>query len=651
MLDSIAKTAILKIKKLQWARMLLLSRPQPNRLESLRGYILRLSHANHYHTTQYVLELAGLWTGKNYDSASHYVLKSADLSKLAKISGNSLELLQSLQYGLDERKQSQIYNHQIANRHIRLDFPRICPQCLESNNIALAIWDIPAITVCPEHHIPLMDYCPECNTRLRWNRPGTYLCHSCESDFREYTYDQVTPEEINLSRLIAQLCMKKQVTNRTSPQPLKNKNLREVLELTSSLAVLDYQLTDDYLSSNKPLSLKTASNELLHRYYCNAMTNLNDWPNNFYGFLSSSRQIRRSRGVNAGISKEIGAPFYLLRANRQKAIYQPLWEAYCEYREIATRQTVEDLRQARLEADFIPLRTAARELEIRPEKLLKFCKKLKIKLRKGSGQQKLISRSSIAQLSEFFDKLLTMSQAAEQLGVTVYQLRSLIQNDIVLPFRGATVDKSRDWLFLTESINEFLQNVHQQCKPKGRGKKRLISLKKALSQIRFYEFGLAELTSAIFSGKIHPVRSGNDTKLCNLKFSVEEVRALRPEVESSSEYWQPPEIVNYLGCSKHVVFGLLNSGQLPMEKIELPGRTRPVVACKKTAVRQFRIDFYILSEIAVKLGVSSHAARRLLLEHQILPDSGTDIDGGYCWLYRKKKISQKMMRRLLNQQN
>lgn len=118
--------------------MRLLSRPKPNKLESFRGYVLRLSQANRYHTTQYVLELADLWTGRNYDTASNYVLGNANLAQLAKITNIPVRQLEALRYGLNNQKQSRIHNHKVSNEYLRLDHPRICPLCLDENNTNLA---------------------------------------------------------------------------------------------------------------------------------------------------------------------------------------------------------------------------------------------------------------------------------------------------------------------------------------------------------------------------------------------------------------------------------------------------------------------------------------------------------------------------------
>ena len=623
--------------------MMLLSRPKPNTLESLRGYILRLSEANSYHTTQYVLELAGLWTGRNYDSASNYVFGSASLAKLSKVTNVPVDQLKALRYGLNNNKQSTIHHHQVANEYLRLDYPRICPACLDSKNIALAVWDIPAITVCPEHHIPLFDHCPECNTRLRWNRPGIHLCHHCECDFRSYTSNTVLLQEYSLSRLIYQLCMNKSTTTRKIPKPLLHRTFAEVLELTSCIALIDYQFSEVFQNERKFLSLKTAPNHLLHAHYCNAMKHLDNWPENFYQFLTESRQTRRRKGITDGISKEIGAPFYLIKNNRHKPAFQPLWEAYLDYREIATKQTLQELARSRLQTEYISIYSAAKQLNSRHEQLQKFCKRLKVDLRKGPGNSNFIHRKEICELKIFFDKLLSTSQAAEQLGVTAYQLRGLIRKGIIEPFRDPAVDKSRDWYFESKAIEKLLNELFRKCKRSGFSKTHKLSLKKAIEQISYFQLGLPELVSAILSGKVQAATSNRMIRLKDLKFSLDEIKALRPYCQSNTEYWQPPKIQKFLGLKKHSVFGLLNSNQLPLEKITLPGRTRPVVACHKEAVKRFKKQYISLPEIAYKLGTCTKKASLFMTSNNIDAVSGPGIDGGYCVLYNRSCTVEKLI--------
>ena len=440
--------------------------------------------------------------------------------------------------------------------------------------------------------------------------------------------------------------MNKPVSKRKVPEFLRNQRLSDVLELISSIAILDYQLTDDFHKNKKYLSLKTAPNDLLHTHYSRAMKHLDNWPNNFYQFLTDNRQARREKGNTNGISKEVGAPFYLLKANRHKPVYKPLWDAYCVYRHNAAQQTIQEAKKARMESDFISVKAAAKELQIRSEQFLKFCKRLNIRLRRGPGLYRFIPKERLAEVQSLLDKLLTISQAAEQLGITIYQLRKIIHKELVTPFRGPTIDKSRDWYFEPQSIKDLQDNIRERCYTSGFHKTHTLNLKQALEQVSYYKLGLSELMIAILDKRLTPGTFGKEIKLCNLKFSLDEIKGLRPDSQSNSDYWQPPQIQKFLGCKKHVVFGLLNSGQLPLEKINLPGRTRPVVACRRSAVKRFKKMQCLLPDIAKKLGTNSSKAMKVLSSNKILPISGPDIDGGYCWLYSRKKLQSQIIRKL-----
>ena len=104
--------------------------------------------------------------------------------------------------------------------------------------------------------------------------------------------------------------------------------------------------------------------------------------------------------------------------------------------------------------------------------------------------------------------------------------------------------------------------------------------------------GLPELVLAILAGKVKPAISGGKTKLGELLFSQDEIRTLRPDCLSSTEFWQPAKIQEYLGLKKQVVFDMLNSGQLPLEKIQLPGRTPACIYLPKESGYQLQEAIY-----------------------------------------------------------
>ena len=84
-----------------------------------------------------------------------------------------------------------------------------------------------------------------------------------------------------------------------------------------------------------------------------------------------------------------------------------------------------------------------------------------------------------------------------------------------------------------------------------------------------------------------------------------------------------------------------------MEKIHLLGRSRPVVACKKSAVIAFKDKFYLLLTLSQQTGIVSEKLRKLLKTKKINPVSGPTVDNGYCHFYRKNKAIKKALKELI----
>ena len=224
-------------------------------------------------------------------------------------------------------------------------------------------------------------------------------------------------------------------------------------------------------------------------------------------------------------------------------------------------------------------------------------------------------------------------------------MKSLIDAEIITPFRGPSIDGSRGWLIEQTVLDQLKLQVLKRLRSEAPNKQKLLSFKEALSHARFYKQGLPELVNAILKGRLHPVHKGKIIHLSNMKFLEHEIIALRPSTQNNPEYWQPPEIQQYLGCKRHIVFGLINTGQLPSEKIDLPGRTRPVLACKKAEVISFKKEYLLLPLLAERLKLTPKPLKKWLAQENILPTSGPEIDGGYCCplptLTGKEKPAQK----------
>lgn len=71
-----------------------------------------------------------------------------------------------------------IYGQALLSRnHLRVGEPQVCTACLHERGWCHWSWDFSLIPVCPFHGIGLVDRCPRCGQRLRWDRPAVDVCN------------------------------------------------------------------------------------------------------------------------------------------------------------------------------------------------------------------------------------------------------------------------------------------------------------------------------------------------------------------------------------------------------------------------------------------------------------------------------------------
>lgn len=65
------------------------------------------------------------------------------------------------------------YGHQFRMKAmLRTRNPQICAMCIREHGYARAEWDISLSSVCLEHDVGLVEHCPRCHARIRWDRPA-----------------------------------------------------------------------------------------------------------------------------------------------------------------------------------------------------------------------------------------------------------------------------------------------------------------------------------------------------------------------------------------------------------------------------------------------------------------------------------------------
>jgi hypothetical protein len=166
---------------------------------------------------------------------------------------------------------------------------RICPKCLKSNQYIKKYWDIFFVTSCIEHNCLLIEECPNCKKKIKYNRSSIYRC-KCGFDFREVK-DLVYINNENahdVTKLVLKLCG---FSSASISFSLSNISFEELVE--TFLLLVRQVFKKRYITSPR-LDIKT-----LHEYMNETYKIFENWPNNLYQKLDEYEQSAKKFGIRS----------------------------------------------------------------------------------------------------------------------------------------------------------------------------------------------------------------------------------------------------------------------------------------------------------------------------------------------------------------
>ena len=163
--------------------------------ESLMGFVLRMSLANHFSGIQ--------WLGTILGKDRIFHLSNDQVPTISWIFGAPIESLRDISISFvagNRNSYWNFYSHPISKSYlIRHRTPQLCTKCIEETGVIKKIWDLRAVTVCPVHRILLSDLCEQCGKQISWNRPSIFSC-ACTFDFRRSKLTPMSPDECKIAQ-------------------------------------------------------------------------------------------------------------------------------------------------------------------------------------------------------------------------------------------------------------------------------------------------------------------------------------------------------------------------------------------------------------------------------------------------------------------
>ena len=178
----------------------LLQRVSPYEHEDAFGFLSRVATANHLKDAYQII---GHCTGN-----SGGTMKYKDISKIAYFCLNTTSEISQLS-GIELARSEGNRIWQVSGEKInKAAFlcsrnARVCPQCLADEIYIRGYWSLAFYTVCAVHKTKMIDECPACLKKIKWDRPSVLHC-LCGTDLSLVSPEKAGPHELLLSQLISQ---------------------------------------------------------------------------------------------------------------------------------------------------------------------------------------------------------------------------------------------------------------------------------------------------------------------------------------------------------------------------------------------------------------------------------------------------------------
>lgn len=423
----------------------LLIRMPPFRNESARGYVLRISEQNGLASPRWLLPMLsnkGV-TSTGYGALTLILRRQAD--SLSDLRGPIANLAQ-----LNAPDKGHL-----PIRYWNTRKPKFCPNCLGESAHWKASWDLVFTVACEKHGLLLLDQCPKCQKPLSWDRPHLTKC-TCGFDLPQAAAETASEAATQLTREI-ELRLAAEVPD--CPGTIE---ILHALGLESLLRLVWFLGAYSRNAQRKPqkiVGLETM--EVARDMVGQAMSVLSNWPAGFNRLLddiasrhpgaSSSNKLSASFGsFYRAIYKTFDAPeFDFLRAGFEGYVREH-WSGQLAGR---NRRLSDTLRS---QHEWVSIAEAVRLLKMRKEMVKAFIEEGVLVGRfheTRTGRKMGVARQdSLKALLDSKKSWISLKEVRNLLGISRKQGYTLLEQGVLKPISGPTVDGQTLWRFRRQDV-------------------------------------------------------------------------------------------------------------------------------------------------------------------------------------------------------
>ncbi|WP_458411879.1 TniQ family protein [Schinkia sp. CFF1] len=598
----------------------------PFKGESLKSFLMRLSMENGYESILWIYQLSNLTRRSTY----YLSPKNSDLFELGALVGLESGVLWDLTFvnEFDDYLSNDYYTKLIYNCGISSIHSKICPVCIGENSYEQKLWDLNINIACYKHNVLLINECCNCHNLISSNRYSIEYCN-CGYPLREFPTIQAPKNLIEISKLLHYSSTKK-FTSSNNNNPLHNLSLKHIVSLLTFFSRQMAIYFDYGEFGNKIPTLDNKYQQLLIDTY-NVFI---DWPNNYYSLLNKIQNLRRDQkgailqlsGIYKGIHRKFALPiFSFLRDEYYNYMRE---DKEREYKIVRSKTSLNE------ESTYLNFVEVTKKLKMKPNTIKKLVENgiLDGTYKRFSGQEQvLIRKESIENYYKFIEANLRLMDVASYLGINTSRVIELEKQGLIKALLGPENGFKR-WLFSKGSVQALLTNLNQLVCNEVNGEvnnEERISFNQTLKIASGYGLKIGDFINLLTNNEICPYEKDiQNTGLNQLIFNkTAVVNSLKKWNLLNASELNALEISQVIGENYDYVLMWLNAG-LIKSGVKKLGKS----CVYRDDLLTFQKTYISLIKLSVKLNIHSTKLRRQLLEQNIKPVFGSELDGGYLYL-------------------
>lgn len=424
---------------------MLLIRNQPLSNESARGYVLRISEQNGLATPRWMLAiLDDKDTSPTGYEALTFILHRPE---------RSLTGLRGPISNLAQLNAPDLGN--LSIRYWNTRNPRYCPCCLGETPHWRASWDLAFTVACHKHGLRLQERCPDCQQPLNWDRLHLLRC-TCGFDLCEVISNVASENAVHLAREIELRLQGKAQSVEKTHGVMSPLDLEALLKLVWFLGAYS---RNAHRKPQKVVGLETM--EVAGDMVEKAMAALADWPAGFHRLLDDIASRHPVAPAGNKLSASFGSFYRMLYKTFDAPEYDFLRAGFEGYvREHWIGQLAKRNRRLsatiRAQHEWVSIAEAVRLLKMRKEKVKALLDDgvLVGQLHETRTGRKMgvVRRDSLKVLLDSKKNWISLKEARNLLGISRKQGYTLLEQGVLKPISGPTVDGQTLWRFQRQDI-------------------------------------------------------------------------------------------------------------------------------------------------------------------------------------------------------